>query len=1175
MARERTAETPDPGVARARRAAEEPLQAGSRAAAALFAQSPSLRRAGNAALARLLDPAGSSLGDLQSVASTSVNELAIVHDLLRAIDEHVETSDLEKGKGRKVNFPLIDHVLTGLSPSQLQLVFAEYRKECGRDLRDDLLGGSGFMRAEMTEAQRARAAALLAGTALESAGALGKTGGTTFVAVGAPGTEVAGVVPSALGYEDAAKVIARNRAFAEAAELAILLDDGKPESVKRIFGILRKSVAANDMIAAAYERQFEKKFETALAKLDGLAYERAVALRYGLWDRADAFAIESVRQAVEKYDRAAAFSPGNALMNPAKAAEGRRKLVDEIEEVLSTIAAETAAQAGASSAADARAAISAHLSAVLAIRIPDGDDPGTSVGDLLKDSFKPEDLAVIGAVQSGDPVEAAAARIARADAADNVDLKLVSATLRELRADAEREVGREAKAKGDQLKHAGLAPDQLAAAALELGTRAEREADERSHRYVAQLASRIDSLAHASDGHRWSELLAALDKDDAATVDKLMGGGGKLAPADEIREAMRQKDLPAVIGVLRGLSASMRRAAVKEYDAGSAVTLAASVAGKTIPLLERAAPAMKMPRTDDEAAIAELIEAPDPGGESEIAWTFKWTRDTYERALEAGGITGEIADVGGREVRELMDDSANEVTDAHIAYRKATTPEEQEEALRKLRNARSAITGDKTAYVADTDAIRASIASSLATVVDIALTIMMPEAAGAVTKLVGSLVANIGTKFVVMQDQYSAEMLKSDLVGAVVSMGFASPGKLAGEEATKLVGAKLASTAEKYGWKVSEELKALAPGLTKLGGNIGENVATGAMTNVALGKSWDEDLGSSTFTGVVKGYGTSAGRTLVHGAPAPAGGAGAASESEQTGAAPPGEQAAPAARPAEEAAIGAREDPGTASAAGRTTPEVDAGERPTRRSEAAQPETVRSNDFDDEEPTQKTPMALDEDFESEEPTQKGTSQNWDPEQTVIHEASALQKPTPGTVEQASDPTNPFDSYRIYKRWMNEHPKLEVGLVYNFMLDEWAVVQGGAGSVDMGAAYAKLGWRSEDAVLDRHSHPIGKGNVTEKGNRQASGQDGDLSAYQRDGEKRTGSHLSAIDVETENGTTQVLVSYDPFLKQWTVSAPRSSPNDPATRVFTSFRDYHEWFYIEFGVEPGGTKLLGMP
>ena len=503
MPRKRSAETaPVAEAARARTGRDDAaaLQqaAGNRAAAALRRQAPAalLRgRMGNASLARLLDPPAPSLGDLQSVAAPAVNELAIAHDLLRAIDQNVQTSDLEHGKGRKVNFPLVDHVLTGLSPSQLQLVFAEYRRNPTASCATICSGGSGPFRAEMNDAQRARAAALLAGTALESAGALAKTGGVTVVAVGAPDTGVAGLIPSGLGYDDAAKVIARNRAFADAASLALLLDDGKPESVTQIMRILRKSAAANDMIAAAYERQFDKKLEAALAKLGGLSYDRALNLRYGSWDRADALAIESVREAVAKFDQAAMFSPGAAMMDPRKFAESRRKLVAGIEEVLATIAGETAAEHGGSSAAETRAAISAHLTEVLAIRIPDGDEPGTSVADLLKDSFKAGDLAVVDALRSGDPVEAAAARIARADAGDAVDLKLVSATIRELRAAAEREVGREARAKGDQLKHAGLAPDQLAAAGLELGMRAEREVEERSQRYLTQLASRVDKLA--------------------------------------------------------------------------------------------------------------------------------------------------------------------------------------------------------------------------------------------------------------------------------------------------------------------------------------------------------------------------------------------------------------------------------------------------------------------------------------------------------------------------------------------------------------------------------------------------------------------------------------------------------------------------------------------------------
>ena len=192
------------------------------------------------------------------------------------------------------------------------------------------------------------------------------------------------------------------------------------------------------------------------------------------------------------------------------------------------------------------------------------------------------------------------------------------------------------------------------------------------------------------------------------------------------------------------------------------------MAGKTLdlPSLSMAPGAKKqtirLPRTDEEAAIAELIEAPDPGGESEFAWTFKWTRDTYQRALKKGGLTGEIADIGGREVRELLDESAIAVTDAHILFEKATTPEQQAEALRQLRNARAAITVDKQAYVEETDAIRGAIANVLAMVVDIALTIMMPATAGLLTKLAASLIANIGSKVVVLQHLGSVLILEHD-----------------------------------------------------------------------------------------------------------------------------------------------------------------------------------------------------------------------------------------------------------------------------------------------------------------------------------------------------------------------------------------------------------------------------
>jgi hypothetical protein len=1208
VGRERSAETaPGPPAPATRRGGDEPLElqraAGNRATSALATRSPTaaiagdLRRAGNAGLARLLDPpaaappasaaaavsAPSDLRDLQSIAAADINELSIAHDLQRAIDQRQEYEAVMHGKGRKVNFPLVDHVLTGLSPSQLQKVFAEYTKETGRALRDDLLGGS--VPAELNEAQRARIQALLAGTALETGRSLGATGGLTMVAVSEPGS-LGGLMPGALGYADAAAVIARNRAFADAAQLKLLLDAGDAASTKQILTLLRRSASANDMTAAAYERQFEKKLDPALAGLGGLTGERALALRYGIPNRADALALEAVRRRIEEFDRKRVFSLG-PMTDPRKLEEERRAMIAEAEAVLATIAEEASAESGSSSAAGTRAAVAERLAEVLAIRIPDGDDPGKALGDLLGDTFKGDDLAVLGALRTGDPVEAAAARIVRADADDKVDLKLMSATLRDLRASAEREVGREAKAKADALKHAGLAPDQLAAAAGELMARAQAEVEARAKLYVARLTTRVDQLGEKADRHRWAELLEALDKDDGAVIDKLVARAGTLLPIDALEEAMRQKDLVTAARVIHELPPSQRRDLVKQYDSRASVSLETAVAGRKVKL-GIGGDEIQLPRTDNEAAIAELIEAPEPGGEMEFAWTAKWTRLTYERGLQEGGVVGAFEDLGGREVRDLMNATAVEVTDAHIAYRKAQTPEETEAALRQLRNAREAMTGDKSAYVAETDAIRASIANAIATAVDIALTIMMPETAGFVSKMVASLAANIGSKLLVLQDKYSPDMLKADLIGAVVSMGVASPSKLAGEEATKLVGSKLAGAAEQYGWKVSAEMKALAPGLTKLGGNIVSNAATTAETNIALGKSWDDDLLSSTATGVVKGYGTDFGRTVVHGTgtatASSQGGEQAAPRGEEGGPARPGEELEPAAgtRPAEEPAVTAAPAP--------SAQDADIHTRPTRELEAvkapdeeANPGAPSSAD-DGAPPPERTPMALPEDgkkndFETEEPTQEGPSMTWRDEPTAVHDTRAQRQRAVGDCDQPMDVHDPIEAYRMYQAWRRDGSGREVSLIYNFMLDEWAVVQGERSTVDVNAAYKRLGWKPEESVLERHPHPAREEGVTPEANLHASGVREDFGVYEKDAAKREGTHLSAIDVvvlrDGQPVADRVLVSYDTASKTWKTNSPLPKVAGREVNVFSSYKQYHEWFFGRFGTEPSKTKILDLP
>ena len=906
---------------------------------------------GNRRLARLLEPGSqpeagpdSRLGDLETVGAGMINELAIVHDLRRAIDDRVSPDNDLSNLKRKVKYEIVERALTGLAPSQAKTVQELYAKEAGRELQTDLFSegvGEGIGKSSLNDAQRVRLKALLMGTALESAGGTARQAeglhGSTADPTGGPG----------------AFAIAHNRAKAEAAELKLLIDTHDEPSLKRIMITLRKNKAANDMIATVFEQEFDKNLDDKLDGLPGRKGDRALALRHGNHERADAIALADIRERIKAFEAGGFVKLGTPNLKKIK--EERDKLVGEVEEVLSSITEEAAAAGG--SADEAKAAVAQHLAEVLAIKVDEDDEE--SIGDMLKKTLGATDASVLDALATGDPVEAAVAKLARADIRAGAGGKLVAETLRGLHDRAEKDVDQDIRAKAIELRKQGMAPDQLVAAVEALSANAREQKDERATSYIARLKTRIDELGSAGEAHhRFSQIVESLDGDDKTLATDLANQGGKVAALEELNIAMRAPDLGVALKVLRGVPPAERRSLVlaynaQPYNAATGTTLAREVAGKAIEVPEAWGKNVHLPRTDEEAAIAELIEAPDPGGESELNWSHKWVRDTYERALADGGITGELADIGGRKVRTMLDDSVDATTDAIGLYKSATSGEGRAEALRQLHNARSAITGDKSAYIADTDAVRASIANAVAMVIDVALTIMLPETAGLASKLAASLVANIGSKVVVLQDQYSFDQLKGDLVGAVVGLGLGSPSKLAGEEAAKLVGRKIASTAESIGWKVSPELKGLAPSLSKLGGEVGENLGTTMATNVALGKDATEDLGSATVTGIVKGKVTTGLKGVVHG---PAGGQGG--ESTEHG--PSGGEEAMAGPQAKLAAgeTTAGNEGGGGGGGGRG-----GGDSPAQTHNGTGSEQGTATDesaITDGEPAERTPMALEE-----------------------------------------------------------------------------------------------------------------------------------------------------------------------------------------------------------------------
>jgi hypothetical protein len=842
------------------------------------------RNIGNQPVARLVAVQRQSREPTE-YAPEHVNIVNTVHELRRAIDqtntEEVGSFWWGKRPVRPIQFAIVDHVLTGLAPSQVREVSTEYKAETQHDLRNDLLDTSpNFLGApvpsSLGKAERARVQALLEGTALDPMGAtsaavLAGAVPVTWASAGPVGAggelrplkslpDTDGEHP-AVELSEAEKVIRRNRAYADAAALKILLDTDNDANRKQIMGMLRKSAEANSYVTASFKSQFDEELTHALGRLPGLAEQRALALFTGQWQVADAYAIEMVRQKIAKLDDPM-IKAAWVFGQKGDLAAARGKLFAEIEEILATVNNEAAA-GGIDSVAD-----------VLAVHLAEGAEPGFSLGDLLHRTLGPAEQSVIDAMRTGDPVDEAVARLSLLDRDNKAGAKDVASILRGLRARADQDVGRERTAQAAEAVK-NVPPDQRGQLLMAMSDSAPDEVENRAHVYIARLITRFDQLADRGEGEhrRFAAIVEAWETGaDQELVNSLVHGGGMLKPIEELGFAMGKKDrdLVTVANVLRRLSVAIRRQRVAAYDAEygqTRGTLAQAVSGRVVTFGRTQ---VKLPRTDQEAAVAELIEAPEPGGQDEINWASKWTRDTYERGIAEGGLTAEIADTlgGKREVRELLDDSDRALTDARIAFDKADSPAEQLAALMKVQDARAAMSVDKDAFVSATDALRVSIANTLAIAVDIALTIMVPGAGKLVGRLASaglSLAANIGTKVAILQDQYGPEMLKSDLIGAAVSMGFAAPSRALSEEAAGLVGRSLAGKAGELGVVISPELKAFG---RSAAGHIGETYLTTGYTNLAQGHSWGEGQFDAQVIGGLKA-GAVAIKSGTKGAPGP------------------------------------------------------------------------------------------------------------------------------------------------------------------------------------------------------------------------------------------------------------------------------------------------------------------
>ncbi len=174
----------------------------------------------------------------------------------------------------------------------------------------------------------------------------------------------------------------------------------------------------------------------------------------------------------------------------------------------------------------------------------------------------------------------------------------------------------------------------------------------------------------------------------------------------------------------------------------------------------------------------------------------------------------------------------------------------------------------------------------------------------------------------------------------------------------------------------------------------------------------------------------------------------------------------------------------------------------------------------------------------------------------------------GMVSHPANPSHPDDAFRLYQEHLRADPHRETALLYNHVLDVWAVVQGDSKGVDIRAARHELGWAESHTIAVRHNHTIGRGKITPEFNQVPSGPGGDVSRIGADATKRPGSNWHAVDIVTAEGKPdRTWLIRDAKTGLYTVDFPDPAERGGRGRVsFTNVEQYQKWYAGRFGFEP---------
>jgi hypothetical protein len=1062
------------------------------------------------------------------------NPMDVTHRLLEAIDQsQVRAQDIfsdRRSWRRHIDFPAVVAVLSHLTADQVKQVedlYAEHEKP--RSLRDDIFGGgeSGFP-SDLTRDQRNQIEALLGGTVA--------------------------------GSEDARDAESHQN-DADAAELhALLYGDLKQADVERVMAILRRGTSQLTELIAAYEHLHVTKFQTDLWHLGVANHMRASLLLGGSAVAADAFKVGSDQYRIREIDaKIAELTKFGPLFNREpldRLREERKSLVEDVEQRAQQAAVEGRALAIGKGTEAGKEAVRARVAAVLG-------GEATTVGGT--------DAAVIAAIANADPASKVAAQLRRLLESDKLTPDALSMALRGLRDDA----AAEAKAQHPYGPEAEIAVT-------------ERELAEE---WFVRLRDQWNAAAAVEGGPDFNSILARGEKTDVERNRKLREGKGRLDDVDELVFALSgdRKDMEAVKRVLHDKNAQqIKELKVKYWFAtfrsldrdlfGDAPTRAGE---ENLQLFVPGAGFIgnrgKATETD-RLILEDYLQRPEhEGGPEEVLYIAARAEREYEYTIKNRGATGWWRDHWGNEARDLLDETIKTVRDLQseyldmVGYRfgltmkpEAARSERAHEIIRQMRLARATIRGDRAAYEKATAELRATFEMIASFVLQAALTgvlgpvaeamFVLEAAEGAEALAVGARLANwareasvgvvstIGANATVYGSDYSMAMLKRDLLtGYAGAIGQAGAAKLA----DKMLAPVAAGLAAKLGARAPAEL-------VKVAGTIGSMEATAAVE----GNSLTDDL---TLRNIVKthviGMGLGAITQTIHGRvasglkPPQAPQVGEQSRpvgEEESRATPIGEQAA------------ARESTAAESPDVTTTPgEPRLAEAPERASmHLPEPEAVTPDISGKSEtkPSRAEPNAPGDEFATE-PTQ-------------------VTGAPVGAVYQASDPHHLVEAWKLYQQRITADPRREASLLYNHKLEEWAVVQGGPGSVPTIEGMRNLGWEVDDTTVGRHSHPVDDTGQTAEENLLPSGRGGDIDVVRSDSYKRepaAGPQWHAIDVMTSQGSDRTWVFYSRETGIWTVDYPAVGARGGRDRVsFSSTEQYHRWFERRFGFAPGEPK-----